>query len=70
MKNRNHNLVLLFLLISLNIFAQSPFGVNLAGAEFGSNMPGTFNSDYTYPTASELDYYQSKNSKNSVVFSR
>jgi endoglucanase len=61
MKNRNHNLVLLFLLISLNIFAQSPFGVNLAGAEFGSNMPGTFNSDYTYPTASELDYYQSKN---------
>ena len=24
-------------------------------------MPGTFNSDYTYPTANELDYYQSKN---------
>ena len=39
---------------------QWPFGVNLAGAEFGSNFPGTFNSDYTYPTADELDYFNSK----------
>lgn len=38
-----------------------PFGVNLAGAEFGSpNFPGTYNTDYTYPTADELDYYKSK----------
>ena len=35
------------------------FGVNLAGAEFGS-VPGTYGVDYTYPTASELDYYASK----------
>ncbi len=36
-------------------------GVNLAGAEFGeSKLPGTYGVDYTYPTAAELDYYQSK----------
>lgn len=38
-----------------------PFGVNLAGAEFGSpNFPGNYNTDYTYPTTEELDYYKSK----------
>jgi len=36
------------------------FGVNLAGAEFGSNMPGTNGADYTFPTAQELAYYASK----------
>jgi hypothetical protein len=36
-------------------------GVNLSGAEFGqSHLPGTFGSDYTYPTSTEIDYYQSK----------
>jgi endoglucanase len=36
-------------------------GVNLAGAEFGSNnVPGTYNVDYTYPTHAEIDYYASK----------
>ncbi len=36
-------------------------GVDLAGAEFGSNtLPGTVDQNYTYPTASELDYYRSK----------
>ncbi len=35
------------------------FGVNLAGAEFGS-VPGTYGVDYTYPTSSELDYYAAK----------
>jgi endoglucanase len=34
-------------------------GVNLAGAEFGSHR-GVYGTDYTYPTASELDYYQSR----------
>jgi Ca2+-binding RTX toxin-like protein len=34
-------------------------GVNLAGAEFGSGR-GVYGTDYTYPTSSELDYYQSK----------
>jgi endoglucanase len=35
-------------------------GVNLAGAEFGSNVPGVFGIDYTYPTHTEIDYYASK----------
>ena len=35
-------------------------GVNLAGAEFGSNVPGVFGTDYTYPTHTEIDYYASK----------
>ncbi|WP_187260678.1 cellulase family glycosylhydrolase [Pontibacter beigongshangensis] len=36
------------------------FGVNLAGAEFGSNIPGVFGTDYTYPNAAELTYFKSK----------
>jgi endoglucanase len=36
-------------------------GVNLSGAEFGAgNLPGTFGTDYTYPTNAEVDYYVSK----------
>jgi len=35
-------------------------GVNLSGAEFGNNVPGTFNADYTYPTNSEVDYFVGK----------
>lgn len=35
-------------------------GVNLAGAEFGSRLPGTYNSDYTYPTAAEINYFVGK----------
>ena len=36
-------------------------GVNLSGAEFGSNViPGTYGVDYTYPTHAEIDYYASK----------
>src|SRR5262249_46829361 len=35
-------------------------GVNLAGAEFGSNVPGTYGVDYTYPTHAEIDYYAAK----------
>ncbi|KAB1066827.1 cellulase family glycosylhydrolase [Tamlana haliotis] len=51
---------LFLLLLAFQTTAQNPFGINLAGADFGSNMPGTFGVDYTYPTASELDYYKSK----------
>ncbi|WP_256011096.1 glycoside hydrolase family 5 protein [Desertivirga xinjiangensis] len=36
-----------------------PFGVNLAGAEFGT-IPGILNRHYGYPTASDLDYFKSK----------
>lgn len=36
-------------------------GVNLSGAEFGqSHLPGTYNTDYTYPTQSEVDYFKSR----------
>lgn len=59
------NLILFFLFLSSTfIFAQSglPFGVNLAGAEFGhgSKMPGEVGKDYFYPTTADLDYWQSK----------
>ncbi|HVH41574.1 MAG TPA: glycoside hydrolase family 5 protein [Labilithrix sp.] len=38
-----------------------PFrGINLAGAEFGSALPGAFGTDYTFPTRSEVDYYVGK----------
>ena len=43
---------------------KSPFGVNLAGAEFAEeSMPGNLDEQYTYPNASELDYYNSKGLK-------
>lgn len=36
-------------------------GVNLAGAEFNSKKrPGVMYQDYTYPSASEIDYYADK----------
>jgi endoglucanase len=46
--------------IKNEVYSQTPFGVNLAGADFGSNFPGTYNVDYTYPTSVELDYYHAK----------
>jgi len=36
-------------------------GVSLAGAEFGADaIPGTFGSNYTYPTHDEVDYFVGK----------
>jgi endoglucanase len=36
-------------------------GVSLAAAEFGEgNLPGTYGSDYTYPTHQEVDYFVGK----------
>lgn len=35
-------------------------GVNLSGAEFGKNVPGTYDVDYTYPKAASLDYFIDK----------
>jgi len=36
-------------------------GVSLASAEFAEgNLPGTYGSDYTYPTAAEVDYFAGK----------
>ncbi len=59
-----------FLLSSLFViqsFSQTdsiPFGVNLSGAEFGlNNLPGVYNTDYTYPTTTDLNYFLSKGFK-------
>jgi endoglucanase len=38
-------------------FPPGQIGVNLAGAEFGTRMPGTYDVDYMYPYAEEYDYY-------------
>lgn len=35
-------------------------GVNLAGAEFGNEIPGTIDSDYTYPGAGDVSYFAGK----------
>ena len=35
-------------------------GVNLAGAEFGSAVPGTINVDYAWPSNAELDYFRNR----------
>lgn len=55
---KTYFLTLFALLLSLSLQAQrpEPFGVNLAGAEFGKI--GT--DHYGYPTAEELDYFKSK----------
>lgn len=34
-------------------------GVNLAGAEFGDEVPGAFGTDYTYPSCNEAMFYRS-----------
>ncbi len=41
------------------------FGVNLAGADFGTDqdgtgLPGVFNTSYIYPNQAEVDYFKSK----------
>jgi len=36
-------------------------GVNLNGAEFGSNLPGKEGYDYAFPTFADVDYFASKN---------
>lgn len=57
-------LVLAVLLASAAAHAEAAVlytGVNLAGADFGeSNLPGTYNVHYTYPTTQEVDYFLSK----------
>ncbi|MFH1500110.1 MAG: cellulase family glycosylhydrolase [Verrucomicrobiota bacterium] len=43
---------------------QQMFGVNIAGADFGSDtLPGAHDTDYFYPNAAELDYYNGKGLK-------
>lgn len=61
-----HPLTILFFFFLLSTLAipqsKLPFGINLAGAEFGhgSKMPGEVSKDYFYPTISDLDYWHSK----------
>ena len=46
---------------SMAMAAPSWVGVNLGAGEFGAgNLPGTRNTDYTYPTHAEIDYYSTK----------
>lgn len=53
--------VLLLAALSANAAEIKYAGVNLAGAEFGhNNLPGTYNSHYTYPTQAEVDYFRNK----------
>ncbi|HNM50454.1 MAG TPA: hypothetical protein PKN86_12145, partial [Candidatus Obscuribacter sp.] len=36
-------------------------GVNISGGEFNGQMvPGVYNTNYVYPSVSELDYFRSK----------
>jgi endoglucanase len=56
-------LLIILSLLSLQAFSQSDtlyYGVNLAGAEFGSNQPGLIGKDYIYPNEQELEYYHAK----------
>ena len=62
--------ILIFALFSCTtaLFADTQqrfFGVNLAGADFGTgqngeNLPGTFGREYIYPNQDEVDYFASK----------
>jgi len=44
------------------VVSSSPFGVNLAGGEFGSST-AAYGTGYIYPNTGELDYYKSKGLK-------
>ncbi len=68
MKFTKHLIPFLFLFLSVfQLIAEQPaeriqvlYGVNLASACFGSNVPGVYNKDYTYPTPANLDYMKLK----------
>ena len=48
-------------LVATKGVALSFTGVNLAGADFGETvLPGTYGTNYTYPTNAEIDYFMSK----------
>jgi len=56
---KQFSIILLSFLISTNAFTCF-HGVNLAGLDFGQNIPGTEGKDYIVPTNSEVDYFTSK----------
>src|SRR4051812_7702949 len=50
-----------FALSSAECYGVSFTGVSLAGADFGeTTLPGTYNSNYTYPTTAEVNYFIGK----------
>lgn len=51
--------LLLSFLVTLT-YSQCYRGVNLAGLEFGSAVPGILGKDYVQPTNAEVDYFMSK----------
>ncbi len=60
---RHSFFLILVIILALTSFVDSQpkfGGVNLACAEFGSDLPGTYNKHYTYPSRSEVDYYVNK----------
>ncbi len=61
-RNARRALACMSLIATGSVAAAVPLtGVNLAGADFGENhLPGTYNIDYTYPAAAEVDYYVGK----------
>ncbi len=63
-RNKIFFLFFFLFLFSNKIFAVTdtiPFGINLAGAEFGvPNLPGVYGLDYTYPTIKDIQYFSKK----------
>ena len=62
---KKHLILLAALVLSVSYtkaqLMQPNFGVTLCGAEFGeNNLPGILNTHYTYPVASEVNYFASK----------
>jgi endoglucanase len=53
-------ILLTTLLVGYSLSALPYVGVNQAAAEFGTNIPGVFDTDYTYPKTASLDYFFAK----------
>lgn len=48
-------------ILAANCRGLSYTGVSLAGADFGESvLPGSYNTNYTYPTTAEIDYFLNK----------
>lgn len=66
MKNSMRNVLYCMVLVTAAFVstagaAPNYTGVNLAGADFNENaLPGIYDTDYTYPTNAEVDYFSSK----------
>lgn len=67
MKNRFYILLVsicAFTFLHAQNYNSAGFGITLCGAEFGQdNLPGTINTNYTYPLESEITYFANKGIK-------